>query len=617
MRNDKFATEREIKENLTKLSESKGGGPVLWVDPITKEIYVSDSEANKIYLGVSGAGKTRRGFVPMIRALIKVGACFVVEETKGEIRNLTECFAKEANYETYVFDFRNVDNSIGYNILFYPYLLYKAGEIDKASNLVRSIVHCILKHCKFTDPFWIDSARSLVEGVIYILFELGKPEEINILSVIKMISDGVSRSGPRKIFDIICENNPGSIYDLLLQNVRCAPSDTLNSILSSAFQPLNVFIESPSLMKMLCSNEFRIDSLDVEKPTAIYIVAPDENSNFSAITSILVSQIAEHYIHLAHEKYNGRLKRPVDICIEELGNLGENGIPNLANLMSAGRSRNVRTSIVLQSLSQLEDCYGKSQAEVITANADTIIAYRTNQWETLEELSRKCGSRSIDYGNKVSVERLIEPSQIGAMETGRVLVMVSGRLKYSTVLPDFTEIFPMDKWTPPEVVKHKRSEAKVFDLKAEALKILRRKEEERQNSIDSLFERPSFPFSINPFTSDESKKQKEQAEKLILSHAETAQTNIKEENAFCDMHDIKPGDAYFRVNVAAAWSQKKNIDVFREINKMRITKAVISSLFPLSVFFTDQNAAIGFTKKVKDQVIDAECVVCFGKETEF
>ena len=54
MRNDRFATEREIKDSLKKLSESEGGGPVLWVDPETKEVYVLDSESNLIFLGVSG-----------------------------------------------------------------------------------------------------------------------------------------------------------------------------------------------------------------------------------------------------------------------------------------------------------------------------------------------------------------------------------------------------------------------------------------------------------------------------------------------------------------------------------------------------------------------------------
>ena len=312
-----------------------------------------------------------------------------------------------------------------------------------------------------------------------------------------MISAGVERFGPKKVFDIICDDTPDDVVTWLLQTVRRAPHDTLGSILSSTFEPLNIYIKSSELTKMLSTSEFSIDSLDVDQPTAVYIVTPDENSNYASITGILISQIMNHYIRLAHEKYSGRLKRRVNLCIEELGNLGENAIPNLAHLMSAGRSRNIRTSIVLQSFSQLDDMYGKSTAEMIVSNADTIIAYRTNCWDTLEELSRKFGERQVKYSGHIVNERLITASQIGAMETGRVLVLIRGRIKYSTVLPDYTEIFTMDEWEPP--MKHKRvsKDIKTYDLAAEAKRIV---EENAKSNSERIGLSPSNPFAApNPF----------------------------------------------------------------------------------------------------------------------
>ena len=496
MRNERFATEREIKDNLTKISDSKGGGPVLWVDPKTKEVYVLNSESNLIFLGVSGAGKTRRGIVSMILTWIEKHECYIVVDPKGDLYDITWIFAKLAGYTIYSLNFRDTNNSDGVNILYDPYVNYKNGNIDRANYGIQTITHSLIRHGKNIDPFWPDSARSLVEGIIYILFEYGRPDQINMLSVIRMISTGFDRVGSKKALEIICDKNPDSIASLLLQNSLTTASDTLGGIRSVAFENLSNFVKSPGLIEMMSSNDLSIGSLDVQKPTAIYIITPDENSNYSAMTSIVVSQIADHYIQLAHEKYNGRLPRRVNICIEELGNLGENGIPNLDHLMSAGRSRNIRTSIVLQSLSQLHECYGKSLAETITANADTIIAYRIVQYETLEELSRKCGERAISYGNRVNVERLIEPSQIGAMETGRVLVMASGRLKYSTVLPDYTEIFPMDNWSPPKAGKHKREKPKTIDLKALAQSIIRKNDEPKPNSVFNPFSNNKSSGSI-------------------------------------------------------------------------------------------------------------------------
>ena len=135
--------------------------------------------------------------------------------------------------------------------------------------------------------------------------------------------------------------NPNNSLSYLLKNVCTAPNDTLNSILSSTYQPLNTFIKNPGLMKMMTSDEFKISSLDGNRKVAIYIITPDETDSYATLSGILISQIMSHYIKLAHDKYSGRLPRRVNVCIEELGNIGAS-IVNLPTLMSAGRSRNIR-----------------------------------------------------------------------------------------------------------------------------------------------------------------------------------------------------------------------------------------------------------------------------------
>ena len=92
---------------------------------------------------------------------------------------------------------------------------------------------------------------------------------------------------------------------------------------------------------------------------------------------------------------------------------------------------------------------GASSATTILSNADVIVAYRTNHWDTLTELSRKCGEREVDYGAHTSREALITQSQLGAMQTGQALVMVSGRLKFVTWLPDYSELYSRADYRPP------------------------------------------------------------------------------------------------------------------------------------------------------------------------
>src|SRR5699024_7471806 len=135
----------------------------------------------------------------------------------------------------------------------------------------------------------------------------------------------------------------------------------------------------------------------------------------------LVSQLMNHYVRIAEQKYAGKLPIRVNVLLEELGNIGR-AITNLPHLMSAGRSRNIRVEFVLQSISQLVDIYGESNATTIMSNCDVRIAFRVNHWDTLTELSRICGEREINCEGHVSREPLITQSQLAAMETGQALV---------------------------------------------------------------------------------------------------------------------------------------------------------------------------------------------------
>ena len=504
-RSERYAYEKEIREVLCQ----DGSGQVLGVDPKTGKPLVLDKEGNTLFIGLPGVGKTRCGTVPLSITCLNAGEILISADSKKELLNATYSIAKKNGYDVIVFDFRDIEHSTGYNILRYPYELYKTGtdsNVQLALEMVDIISSSIFKFTPGSkeEPFWIDSARSLFEASVEILFKYAQSEdEVTLLNVYRIISEGTERLGARKVFDYICDLNPTESLSYMLKNVCTAPNDTLNSILSSTYQPLNSFIKNPGLMKMITSDEFKISTLEGHKKVAIYICTPDETDSYASISGILISQIMSHYIKLAHDKYSGRLPRRVNVCIEELGNIGAS-ITNLPTLMSAGRSRNIRTSIVLQSYSQLDDIYGSSRATTITSNVDTIVAFRTNHMPTLKELSEKCGYREVDYGDKRVQEPLITPVQLGAMETRQALVIISGRTKFISWLPDYTEIFEQGTTNTPKLEWHKRTlNSKVFSLKETVARLIQeRKIKTTAENRPSIFPSPStftlFENRISP-----------------------------------------------------------------------------------------------------------------------
>lgn len=466
MRSDRWSNVSEIKKSLVNSGTDNKGGLVLYHSNGKNWVY--PSEGHTILLGVSGSGKSRRGTIPMIKSFIEAGESFVALDPKGEIHYQTASEAEE-KYVVHVIDFRHIFESERWNPLAAPYEHFTSGDPVRkqiALELVDELAHTLYRVSDKADPFWPESARSVFIGAVYALMTLGTPEQVNMAGVYQLIARGEEHIGGNTVLKELIENLPvDSVASMLLQSYVSTATDTRAGIRSTFLEGLSMFARSDGLISMLGADDLHINNLDSVTPTAIYIILPDESPIFDSISGVLCSQIMEHYVRLAQDKYNGKLPCRLNVCLEELGNIGKS-ISSLAHWMSASRSRNIRCQLVLQSLSQLDTLYGPSEASTIRSNADVLVAFRTNHWETLTELSHKCGEREVDDYSHVSHESLITPSQLASMETGQALVMISGHTKFITWIPDFTEMFDCSKWKAPKhIVRKATSQVSVFDIK--------------------------------------------------------------------------------------------------------------------------------------------------------
>ncbi len=488
MRSDRWATPEEIKAALTgdstggmslrsnvsstpslrgkTTTPAKTGGPVLYNS--RGRIWHYGGEGHTMYLGTSGSGKSRRGTLPLIRTFVKAGESYIAVDPKGELHRATVPFAVAEGYEVITIDFRRIFESARFNPLAAPYELFKTGDPVKkqlAMEMVDELAYTLYPVHDKADPFWPESARSLFVAAVYALFEYADAEQVNMASVYQLVAKGEGRMGPSNYLKSFVDSLPSdSIASMLLQSYVNTASDTKAGIRSTFLEGLSMFARSEGLIEMLSGDDLHINSLRGDRKTAIYIIIPDETPIFDKLCGVLCSQLMSHYIRIAEETALGRLNVRHNFVIEELGNVGS-ALRNLPHMLSAGRSRNVRVQYVLQSLSQLNNIYSSADATTIISNTDVVIAYRTNNWDTLSELSRMCGEREVDRGNHVSREPLITPSQLGAMTTGQALVTVSGSLRFITWLPDYEEMFDCSNWRAPE--RHARSthsKTSIFDI---------------------------------------------------------------------------------------------------------------------------------------------------------
>lgn len=546
MRSERWTTSIERAKTL----KVEAAGPVLAYD--NGKILSHDGEGHVMILGVSGSGKSRRGTIPMTMSFIKNRQSAVIADAKGEIYANTKDMIPP-DYDVHVIDFRNLyeEGAEGWNPLHAPYVLWKAGTPENrhiAEQMIEGLVHTMYPEAKETDPFWIKEARNVFLAAVYALFEFAEEDQINLASVYYLISKGEERFGAStylKAFVEMSESNEN--VAMQLQSYVTTANDTRAGIRSTFLDGLSIATKSVSVRNFLSHDELCINELSGDKPTLIYIIVPDETPIYDELTGVLVSQLMNHYVRIAEQKYSGKLPIRVNVLLEELGNIGR-AITNLPHLMSAGRSRNIRVEFVLQAISQLVDIYGESNATTIISNCDVRIAFRVNHWDTLTELSRICGEREINCDGHVSREPLITQSQLAAMETGQALVIVSGRIKFITWIPDFTEMNILRKVTTIKK-KQKKSVAKkvsYFDIQKYVREKKKEAMAEHSFGIKGEDSSPAFPF----MTSDDSEKTGIDVDELIskidkkiaeLEAEEEKEKNIK--NDKCDVTIVTIGEA--------------------------------------------------------------------------
>ncbi len=446
-RSERWNTPKEIKDYLEDAA-GQCAGPILYAEGGRK--YCDTSEAHIGVIGRTGKGKSQCVSLPFMREILMKGESLIMLDPKGEGYQKNACRIPE-NYQVYCVDFRNPRRSMTkWNPLSTPYRLYQSQDPDEqdiASSMISELWDGVYPYDGHSDRFWTDASANLGKGLTYGLFEKADEDQINLENVANMLEQAETHMGTttlaRVFYDML---PPCSLAKRNLASYATGPNETRASIHSVASSGLEVFSRSKGLMRMLSEDTLHIMDLDVDRPFVLIIIIPDETDVYDRLAGLLVSQVSRHLIRVAQER-GGRLPIRVNLILEELGSVGQS-IPNLPNLMTAGRSRNIRVMLVLQSYAQLTDVYGKSKAATILDSIGITIGFSTNSWDTLVEWSQRCGERQEGYDKHA----LITPAQLAAMPTGTALIMVDSRYKYIIPLPFYNELYDESGWKAPSLI---------------------------------------------------------------------------------------------------------------------------------------------------------------------
>lgn len=597
-RSERWNTVNEIKRRFHETTDPvNGAGPVVYVENGRK--YSDDSESHIAVIGRTGRGKTQCCVLPQARNIADKNESMIVSDPKGQIYKMIRCFLG-SHYQVFCLDFRNPRKSpTKWNPLSTPYRLFRSKDPDDndiASSMLSELWNGVYPYDGHSDKFWTDSSVNYAKGLTYGLFETASVDQINLDSVAVMMEQSEIRMGPGNLLKTFYEDLPhDSLAKRNLATYVTAPNETRASIHSVAASGLEVFSRSKGLMEMLSDDTLNIMDIDVDRPFACFIITPDETDVYDSLSGLLISQLTQHLIRVAQEK-GGRLPIRVNIILEELGSVGKS-IPTLPNLMVASRSRNIRLMLVLQSIAQLVDVYGKSKAETINSCIGITIGFSTNSWETLTEWAQRCGEKQIENSGHIIKEQLITASQLAAMPTGTALVMVDSQYKFIAHLPFYDEMYDNSKWKAPQYRPATcGKQFKSLDFEGMVKGIKKKQMESTLSGLSSERKAPAIPSGF-PFLDDAHTGGPMDIDSLVSRiDAKIAELEAKEEA------EREKQDAEKKHHVIITDDQG---------NKAKITRIIASTTgdslekaakkldhFPVDIVFRTKSEAVKFAKEV-------------------
>jgi len=418
----RWATVDELMPRLTQISYEtevkKSGVPMMYDD---SHLYIKDDVSHTLVIGSTGSGKTQLIMLPRLRLAIKSQESFIVHDVKSELYDSLAGELKKQNYKTIVINLDNPTVGNCFNPLYLPYKLYKDGQKDRAIELLENVAYYFCCNETFNssiDPYWNNSATSLFIGLSLYLFDNAKEEEVNISSVLKLVSDLDKLSEQIKKYD---KTSPTYIN---LSNILLAPNETKGSILSVFIQNMRIFVSREMLLKMLSASDFDMMNIQKEK-TAIFIIS----NNKTAARRIVPLILEECYFAAT---LTGDKSRRLNFAVDDFENLIP--IKDFNNMLTMARSCNINFTVFVRSLLELRNAYGVEGTEILKIVFGNIVYLLANDTETLEEISRLCGTKQTENG----FEPLVSVEDLKLLDTFEAIILIPRLNPIKTkLLPDY------------------------------------------------------------------------------------------------------------------------------------------------------------------------------------
>lgn len=254
------------------------------------------------------------------------------------------------------------------------------------------------------------------------------------------VLDMEGRPTGKTYLDLFFTERPqGDRAKMKYMSTGVASGKTKGNILSTMNAKLNIYTME-SVAKLTAESSFKLEDIGFgDKPIAVFLGIPYGDKSKHQLATTFIRQTFLINANLCWD--GGKCKRPIKNISDEVGNMPK--IDDLVNMITVSAGCDITYDLYIQSYSQFDDVYGQGASKTIRSNCGNLVYIRTDDPDTLEDISKKVGRQTIvttqRNGSKFSVkkmfmenteeQRLLTTEQLKALKDGETVVLRTMKTK--------------------------------------------------------------------------------------------------------------------------------------------------------------------------------------------
>lgn len=402
-----WMTDKELKSVLELTTPDKATGMILGEQKGQLVCLPENTRLNRhcVIFGASGTMKSRAIIRNALFSAIRRGESVLISDPKSEMYSDTAELFRNHGYEVKVLNLVDPKHGDSWNCM---------SDLNGDTMMAQVLTNVIIGNTSSGkgDHFWDNGESNLLKALV-LYTDLDKsltPERKNLAYVYQLLT----RNSEKKLtamFEQLPMDHPARApFNLFSQS-----SDTVKSGIILGLGTRLQVLQNEAVKQLVSFSDIDLTAPGKRK-CAYYIILSDQETSMAFLSSLFFSFLFIKLTRFADNSPDGRCPIPVNLILDEFNNIGRiGGAPDGSDFcrsLSVIRSRDIRVTIAVQSLGQLQNRYPNNLWAEIIGNCDIQLMLGCTDEVTADYISDRSGDMSIQVDSTMTVKKTVAIAQV-------------------------------------------------------------------------------------------------------------------------------------------------------------------------------------------------------------